>query len=115
MLISTDFYKAFNSIAHKHIKNCLETYCFPEKFKDAFMRLTKGAVLFEVNGELSEDHDVQKGTGQGDPKSSYGFNISSAPLNHYLASSSAVPRFEHEEVDNVFFADDAMLLLNEIQ
>ena len=119
ILISTDFYKAFDSIAHKHIENCLEIYGFPDEFKTAFMRLTKGTVQFEVNGELSEDVEVLKGTGQGDPKSSFGFNISSAPLNHFLASSPSVPRFEHrnEQVDPVFFADDAMLILkgNEVQ
>ena len=49
---------------------------------------------FEVNNMLSEDKKLDKGMGQGDPKSSYGFNLSAAPLNHYLSNAQEVPRFE---------------------
>ena len=114
LLISTDFFKAFDSIAIQHIENCLNLYQFPEPFVKAFMRLANnGSVQFDVNSVLSQDHPVQKGTGQGDPKSSFGFNLSAAPLNHYLSTSPTVPRFKqrNEDVPPVYFADDAMLLL----
>ena len=115
ILISTDFYKAFDSVSIQHLENCLQFYQFPQQFIQAFMRLARnGTVQFEVNSQLSGDYKVQKGTGQGDPKSSFGYNISAAPLNHYLANSTEVPRYKIQEQDisPVFFADDAMLLLN---
>ena len=72
-----------------------------------------GTAQFEINSQLSDDHPLNKGTGQGDPKSSSGYNLSAAPLNHYLANAVEVPRFKHqgEDVPPVFFADDALLLL----
>ena len=62
---------------------------------------------------MSQDHPILKGTGQGDPKSSFGFNLAAAPLNHFLSSSPSVPRFQqrNKEIPPVFFADDAMLIL----
>ena len=114
ILLSTDFYKAFDSISIDHTERCLELYEFPNSFKKAYMRLARnGTVQFEVNSELSEDIPLLKGTSQGNPKSSFGFNISSAPLNHYLAESPVVPRFQYgnEQISPVFFADDAMLAL----
>ena len=83
ILLSTDFYKAFDSISIDHTEKCLEIFEFPEEFIKAYMRLARnGTVQFEVNSELSEDVKLLKGTAQGDPKSSFGFNASSAPLNH---------------------------------
>ena len=114
VLISTDFFKAFDSISHQHIENCLKLYEFPEQFVKAFMRLARnGTAQFEVNSGMSEDHPILKGTGQGDPKSSFGFNLAAAPLNHFLCSSPNVPRFRqrNDEIPPVFFADDAMLIL----
>ena len=83
------------------------------------MRLVRGGtVQFEINGMLSEDKNLDKGVGQGDPKSSFGFNLSAAPLNHYLATSPDVPRFKayNIEVGPVFFADDNLTVFqgNEI-
>ena len=109
IVLSTDFYKAFDSIALDHVENCLKFYEFPDSFTTAFMRLTRGGTMqFEVNNMLSEDKKVDKGMGQGDPKSSYGFNLSAAPLNHYLSNAQEVPRFEvyGNEIGPVFFADD---------
>ena len=66
ILISTDFYKAFDSVSIQHLENCLQFYQFPQQFTQAFMRLAKnGTVQFEVNSQLSGDYLVQKGTGQG--------------------------------------------------
>ena len=76
ILISTDFYKAFDSVSIQHLENCLQFYQFPQQFIQAFMRLARnGTVQFEVNSQLSGDYKVQKGTGQGDPKSSFGYKI----------------------------------------
>ena len=112
--LSTDFFKAFDSISIPHIRNCLELFQFPQKFTRAFMRLAEnGTAQFEINGQISEDHRVDNGTGQGDPRSCDAFNMAVEPLNHWLANSPAVPRYviDDFEVGNVAFADDGLLLL----
>ena len=78
------------------------------------MRLARnGTTHFEINSQLSDDHPLYKGTGQGDPKSSFGYNVSAAPLNYYLGKDDEVPRFKHqgENVPPVLIADDTLLLL----
>ena len=50
------------------MENCLSYFEYPEKYKTAFMRLMQGTIQFEVNGHLSGDYRLEKGTGQGDPK-----------------------------------------------
>ena len=74
IIISTDFYKAFDSIAHCHIQACLEVFQFPSCFT---------------------------------------FNLVVVPLNHYLATSTDVPRYEINGVgvEPVMFADDNLMLL----
>ena len=115
LVISTDFSKAFDSITHDHIDESLRLYSFPVKFRNAFMRLARnGTMQFEVNGSMSQDYNVRSGTGQGDPKSAFAFNVAAAPLNHFLAFSDEVPRYIANgiEVSPVFFADDDLLLLD---
>ena len=114
IIISTDFKKAFDSISLNHIEACLEVYKFPEKFRIAFMRLVRhGTMTFQVNSSSSEDHDLLAGVGQGDPKSSYAYNLAAAPLNHYLSKSPDVPRYEIDGVGcpPIFYADDELTLL----
>ena len=69
---------------------------------------------FKVNGSISQDYDVKSGTEQGDQKSAFAFNVTAAPLNHFLAFSDEVPRYIANgiEVSPVFFADDILLLLD---
>ena len=114
IVISTDFKKAFDSIALNHIEACLHLYQFPQEFVIAFMRLVRsGTMQFQINSSTSEEHELLAGTGQGDPKSSFAFNLAAAPLNHYLAKSPDVPRYEVEGVGTtpIFYADDALTLL----
>ena len=114
IVISTDFKKAFDSISLDHVERCLEIYGFPFEFIRATMRLVRsGTMQFQVNSSTSEDHELLAGSGQGDPKSSGIFNVSAAPLNHYLANSPEVPRYEigDGEVAPVFYADDDLTLL----
>ena len=61
LLISKDFFKAFDLIAVQHIENCVNLYQFPEPFIKAFMHLAKNvSVQFDVNSVLSQDHPVLK-------------------------------------------------------
>lgn len=114
IIISTDFRKAFDSISLNHIESCLDVYQFPPEFRTAFMRLVRnGTMAFQVNSSTSQDHDLLAGSGQGDPKSSFAYNLAAAPLNHYLATSPDVPRYEidGDSLEPVLFADDDLMLL----
>ena len=114
IIISTDFRKAFDSISLNHIEACLDIYQFPPEFRTAFMRLARnGTMAFQVNSSTSQDHELKAGSGQGDPRSSFAYNLSAAPLNHYLAKSPEVPRYEidGDSLEPVYFADDDLMLL----
>ena len=114
IVISTDFKKAFDSISLDHVEKCLELYQFPPRFRVAIMRLVRsGTMQFQINASTSQDHDLKAGSGQGDPKSSGIFNLSVQPLNHFLAKSPEVPRYEvdNEGLHPISFADDNLLLL----
>ena len=115
VVISTDFRKAFDSISLDHSEKCLEFYSFPDKFVKACMRFVrKGTVSFEVNSMVSQDYELKAGVGQGDPKSGNLYNLSAAPLNHYLSHAESVPRYkiDEEETEPVYYADDELLLLD---
>ena len=93
--INTDVFKAFDMIDRQHIYNCLTFYGFPLKFVEAYKRLTQNSTAeFEVNQELSHQVDLERGTGQGDPSSSFLFNLAVTPLNHFLTNSRTVPRIK---------------------
>ena len=96
------------------MEKCLEFYEFPEKFIKATMKLVRnGTMKFEVNGHLSDECELQKGTGQGDPKSSYLYNLAVTPLIEYLVNSPEVPRFEigEKSMPPSCFADDNITML----
>ena len=109
IVISTDIYKAFDSIDIEHMEKCLRFYGFPDEYVKAFMLLSRnGTCQFEVNGFLSEKHKLERGTGQGDPKSAFAYNLCVSPMNEVLSKSPEVPRFKvgDEEINPVYFADD---------
>ena len=114
IVMNTDMYKAFDTIDKDHILNCLDFFEFPPAFRRAVERLMRTAVaVYEVNGKLSDEVLVERGTGQGDPISSFAFNLSVTPLNLALAELSSIPRVRVRgmEVPPVFFADDMSVLL----
>ena len=54
---------------------------------------------FEVNNrKISHPFNLERGTGQGDPSSSFLFNLAVTPLNHFLTNSPIVPRITFGQV-----------------
>ena len=85
MILSTDFSTAFDSIPFNHIENSLRFIEFPDNLIRGFMKLVNnGTLQVEVNNSKFADYRILSGTGQGDPKSSYTFNCSVAPLNYLI-------------------------------
>ena len=57
IVLSTDIFKAFDSVDHNHMERTLRFYKYPEKYIQAFMRCTKnGTIEFEINGKKSFDN-----------------------------------------------------------
>ena len=114
LILSTDLFKAFDSIDHNHMENCLRFYGFPDGFTERCMKMVRNGVMeFEVNGQLSEEFKLERGTGQGDPKSCYMYNLAVLPMNEYLSKSPEVPVYEvaHQRINPVYFADDMLMML----
>jgi len=106
MILSTDFSTAFDSITFNHIENSLRFMEFPDNFIRDFMKLVNnGTLQVEVNNSKSADCRILSGTGQGDPKSSYTFNCSVAPLNHLIANLPII----YTPFKPFFFADDNLI------
>ena len=57
IVLSTDFYKAFDSIALDHVENCLNFYEFPDRFMTAFMRLIRGSTM-QTSYRVHLAHDI---------------------------------------------------------
>merc|ERR1712155_73176 len=66
---------------------------------------------------LSRQVRLERGTGQGDPMSSFLFNLAATPLNIFLSESPAVPRLRvnGRSIAPVYFADDNAILLSGTQ
>ena len=60
IVISTDLYKAFDSISLEHVERCLRFYEFPENFTSACLKLTRGSMQFEVNGHMSRSYTLDR-------------------------------------------------------
>ena len=113
--ISTDVYKAFDQVSHEYMRHCLDFHGAPPEFILAFMRLMcNGTVSYEINGQTSRTVNVENGTGQGDPKSSYAFNLAVNPKNYLLEFGADIPRLElfGTPIPTSSFADDDLILLN---
>ena len=118
IVIFTDLYKAFDTVDQEHIKRSFEVFKFPQKFQTAYNRLTKTALAqYEVNSMLSRQVKLERGTGQGDPMSSFLFNLAATPLNIFLSESPNVPRLRvnGRSIAPVYFADDNAILLSGTQ
>ena len=114
VIISTDLYKAFDTVDRAHICNCLELYEFPATFKRAYQRLTSRATaVFEINRTVSEQVVIERGTGQGDPISTGTFNLAITPLDYFLSNDPGIPRLQLNGINfpPVSYADDKILLL----
>ena len=74
--IQYDFHKAFDSISHDFLVNCLSKMNFPEEFITFIKNIYKNAVSkVMINGHLTKIIKLMRGARQGDPLSLYIFII----------------------------------------
>ena len=75
-IIGLDFSKAFDTVSHSGLMKILRFYNFPERLLQRIELLLRGAeITLDINGRRKCPFKLQDGTGQGDPISSYLFNL----------------------------------------
>ena len=75
-ILGIDFSKASDNISHQGLFKIMEYFGFPEKFINFLRILLKDAqIILDVNGFRSQPFLLKDGTGQGDPISSFLFNL----------------------------------------
>ena len=67
-ILNLDFRKAYDSVAHKALIEILKHLGFPTKFVNLIETIIVGSTAkILVNGELTEEVQIQTGVKQGDP------------------------------------------------
>ena len=90
-----DFAKAFDSLNHNFLYQCLAKMNFPESFIDFLKKLNKNAVSkVMINGHLSKAFKLLRGSRQGDPLSLYIFIIVLNALLIFLNANSLLIPFK---------------------
>ena len=115
LIFFSDFEKAFNSVDHSYMKNCLKHFNFGEdfiKWIDLFYSDAKSCVT--NNGCLSNFFPIKRGVRQGCPLSPYLFIICIELLSHKITFSEDIKGLYimKKEFKSPLFADDASFLLD---
>ena len=118
LLVGLDLSKAFDMVSHKFLFEVLMKMGFPNEFIHIIKTLISiPEVAFYIFGKLSEFFDQVDGTGQGDPISSFLFNLTIVILLLKLCHSPLIDRFTIDVDSNLgmspeAFADDVNIMLN---
>jgi hypothetical protein len=113
-ILGLDFSKAFNSISHAGLKKILKFLNFPDKFINIIMLLLAEAqIILDINGLRGNPFKLMDGTGQGDPISSFLFNM---VVQIFICKIINNKYIQHFQVDNntiipEMFTDDIHLFL----
>ena len=115
VLFFTDFEKAFDSIDHKYIINCLKPFIFGVDFIKMLQLFYKDAKSCVSNNRyLSDFFSTFRGVCQGCPRSTYLF-ITCIELFSYTITTTEDMKgitYSKPEFKNSLFADDASFILD---
>ena len=108
--VKFDFHKAFDSISHGFLFECLKKMNFPESFIAFLKKLYKNAISkVMINGFISRPFNLFRGSRQGDPLSLFIFIIVLNALLIYLNMDSRLIPFRSKSNKKFLthaFADD---------
>ncbi|MCG7875526.1 MAG: reverse transcriptase domain-containing protein [Candidatus Thiodiazotropha endolucinida] len=115
LIFFSDFEKAFDSLDHTYMINCLNHFNFGQNFINwvkLFYNDAKSCV--SNNGYLSDFFPIQRGVRQGCPLSPYLFIICIELLSHIVTSTNDIKgiHITGHEFKKSLFADDASFILD---
>lgn len=94
-IVGLDAKKAFDSVEHDFIKQCLEAYNFPVEFNHVFGLLyEENEARIMIHGETGDSIAINKGVKQGDALSCGLFILAINPLLRALERESRILPFE---------------------
>ena len=115
LIFFSDFEKAFDSIGHTYIINCLKHFNFGEDFIKWVILFYKDAKSCVTNkGYLSDFFPVLRGVRQGPPLSTYLFIICIELLSYKITTTEDIKgiTYANYEFKKSLFADDASFVLD---
>ena len=114
-IVLIDFSKAFDTISHKFIFNCMKLMNFGTQFIDGIkLLLTNRHSQINNSGHLSKGFNLQRGVPQGDPISAYLFILSLEFLLINLRNNSRIQKTTLSNGCKIFdmsYADDLTLII----
>ena len=115
LIFFTDYEKAFDSIDHTYIINCLKHFNFGEDFIKWIQLFCKDAKsCISNNGYLSDFFPILRGVRQGCPLSTYLFIICVELLSYKILTTEDIKgiTYSKHEFKKSLFADDASFILD---
>src|SRR3990167_1949381 len=112
-ILSIDIEKAFDSVAHLTIQTILEHLYFPPNFSGFITHILKNAkATISVNGKLTKEFSIKKGTRQGDPISPILFNLVIELLQRIALNCPFTdpPSINGVKTPILMFADDTAII-----
>ena len=115
LIFFADFEKAFDSVSHDFIYQCLRKFNFGDtliKWVKLFYTNINSIVI--NNGHLTSSISVERGVWQGCPLSTSIFLLCIEILAQYIETTDTIKgvRIDDEEIKQSLFADDATYLLD---
>lgn len=115
ILVSVDFEKAFDSVAHSFIEKCLVFFNFGTSIRKWIATFYKSCVsCVEVNGQFTTWFEVNRGVRQGDPISPYLFLLCAEILGILIRNNEDIKGIvvKDKECKISQFADDTEFTLD---
>ena len=118
ILLKLNFEKAYDSVDHKFLDLCMEGMGFGEKWRGWIHHcVSSPKISVLVNGSPTREFGVGRGLRQGDPLSSFLFNIVVEALSKMLLKARDLNLFKDKvfggnQITHLQFADDTLLFLD---
>ena len=115
-LVTVDFEKAFDSVAHAFLSKALDLFGFGGSFQSWIKVLYNDISSCVMNGGRSTGYfDIKRGVRQGDPLSPYLFLLAIETLAHVVRKDNNIKgiKFGKSEIRQILYADDISLFVKD--